>query len=74
MLGAIRDEDGLARADIVRRSLDARFPGSFEHVKHLFGAGMDMSAVAMTRMAGMDGWMMTPAVWTPGYAALVFSM
>ena len=40
----------------------------------LLGAGMDMSAVAMTRMAGMDGWMMTPAVWIPGYAALALSM
>ena len=35
---------------------------------------MDMSAIEMTRMAGMDGWMMTPAVWTSGYAVLMFSM
>lgn len=38
------------------------------------GAGMDMSAVEMTRMAGMDGWLMQPAVWTPAYAALIASM
>ena len=25
---------------------------------------MDMNAIEMTRMAGMDGWMMQPAVWT----------
>ena len=25
-------------------------------------AGMDMTAIEMTRMAGMDGWMMQPAV------------
>ena len=40
----------------------------------VLGAGMDMTAVEMTRMAGMDGWMMRPAVWTPGYAALMVSM
>ena len=40
----------------------------------LLGAGMDMSAIEMTRMAGMDGWMMQPAVWTPGYALLMVSM
>src|ERR1700675_356494 len=28
----------------------------------------------MTRMAGMDGWMMQPAVWTPAYALLIASM
>ena len=47
----------------------------------LAGAGMDMSAVEMTRlsqleragdMAGLA--MMTPAVWTPGYAVLMFVM
>ncbi len=38
------------------------------------GAGMEMSAIDMTRMAGMDGWLMQPAVWTPAYAGLVFSM
>jgi predicted metal-binding membrane protein len=38
------------------------------------GAGMEMSAVEMTRMAGMDGWLMQPAEWTPGYAALMVSM
>ena len=38
------------------------------------GAGMGMSAVEMTRMAGMDGWLMKPAVWDVGYFALVFSM
>ncbi|MEO7337933.1 MAG: DUF2182 domain-containing protein [Caldimonas sp.] len=40
----------------------------------LSGAGMDMSLVEMTSMAGMDGWLMRPAVWTPTYAALVFAM
>lgn len=40
----------------------------------VLGAGMDMSAIAMTRMAGMDGWMMQPAVWTPAYALLIASM
>jgi predicted metal-binding membrane protein len=38
------------------------------------GAGMEMSAVEMTAMAGMDGWLMRPAVWTPGYAVLIFAM
>ena len=32
----------------------------------LLGAGMDMSAIDMTRMAGMDGALMRPATWTPG--------
>ena len=52
----------------------------------LAGAGMDMSALEMTRMLqlGMAGGMsegrtagmamMTPAVWTPGYAVLMFFM
>src|SRR5262245_463930 len=40
----------------------------------VLGAGMDMSAIEMTRMAGMDGWMMQPAVWTPAYASLIVSM
>jgi len=40
----------------------------------VLGAGMGMSAVEMTRMAGMDGWMMAQAEWTPAYAALMFSM
>ncbi len=40
----------------------------------VLGAGMDMSAMEMTRMAGMDGWMMEPAVWTPAYALLMVSM
>ncbi len=35
----------------------------------LAGAGMGMSALEMTRMP-----MMTPAVWTPGYAVLMFFM
>jgi predicted metal-binding membrane protein len=38
------------------------------------GAGMEMSAVDMTAMAGMDGWLMRPAVWTPAYAGLIFAM
>jgi predicted metal-binding membrane protein len=40
----------------------------------LAGAGMEMGAVEMTAMAGMDGRLMRPAVWTPPYAALIFSM
>jgi predicted metal-binding membrane protein len=40
----------------------------------LSGAGMEMSPVEMTGMAGMDGWLMQPAVWTPAYAALIFAM
>ena len=40
----------------------------------VLGAGTDMSAIEMTRMAGMDGWMMQPAVWTPAYALLMVSM
>jgi predicted metal-binding membrane protein len=40
----------------------------------ILGAGMDMSAIEMTRMAGMDGWMMEQAVWTPAYALLIVSM
>jgi len=47
----------------------------------LAGAGMGMSAFEMTRMSqlemagGMGGMtMMTPAVWTPGYAVLMFFM
>jgi predicted metal-binding membrane protein len=38
------------------------------------GTGMEMSAVEMTAMAGMDGWLMRPAVWTPAYAVLIFAM
>lgn len=40
----------------------------------LAGAGMEMSAIQMTAMAGMDGWLMQPAVWTAAYAALIFAM
>lgn len=40
----------------------------------LLGAGMDMSALDMTEMAGMDGWLMRPAEWSLAYAALMFSM
>ena len=40
----------------------------------LAGAGMEMSAIQMTAMAGMDGWLMQPAVWTTAYAALIFAM
>ena len=38
------------------------------------GAGMQMSAVEMTAMAGMDGWLMRPAAWTPAYAVLIFTI
>jgi predicted metal-binding membrane protein len=40
----------------------------------LLGAGMEMGTLEMTAMAGMDGWLMQQAVWTPAYAALVFAM
>jgi len=40
----------------------------------VLGAGMDMTAIEMTAMAGMDGWLMRPADWTPAYAALMASM
>jgi predicted metal-binding membrane protein len=40
----------------------------------LLGAGTDMSPIDMTRMAGMDGWLMEPAQWSIGYALLMFSM
>jgi predicted metal-binding membrane protein len=40
----------------------------------LAGAGMEMSALDMTRMAGMDGWLMEPAVWSPAYFILIFAM
>ena len=36
------------------------------------GAGMEMSAVEMTRMS--RDMVMTPAIWTPAYAALMFAM
>ena len=32
----------------------------------LAGAGAGMSAIDMTRMAGMDGWLMQPAHWSLG--------
>jgi len=40
----------------------------------LLGAGMDITAIDMTRMAGMDGWLMQPAQWSAGYALLIFAM
>jgi len=42
----------------------------------VLGAATGMSAAAMTRMAGMPDMdmMMERAVWTPGYAALIFAM
>lgn len=40
----------------------------------LSGAGMEAGPIEMTEMAGMDGWLMQPAVWTPAYALLIFSM
>jgi predicted metal-binding membrane protein len=40
----------------------------------LAGAGMGMSAFEMTRMCMAGMAMMTPAVWTPGYAVLMFFM
>jgi predicted metal-binding membrane protein len=40
----------------------------------LLGAGMDMTAIEMTRMEGMDGWLMRPVQWGVGYALLMFSM
>lgn len=38
----------------------------------IFGVGRDMSALHMTAMS--SHMLMTPAVWTPGYAVLVFFM
>src|ERR1700746_2992497 len=42
----------------------------------VFGAGTGTTAVAMTQMAGMPDMdiMMERAVWTPGYAGLIFAM
>jgi predicted metal-binding membrane protein len=40
----------------------------------LAGAGMEMGPIEMTAMAGMDGWLMRPAVWVPAYAVLIFAM
>jgi predicted metal-binding membrane protein len=40
----------------------------------LLGAGTGMTPTDMTRMAGMDGWLMEPAQWSIGYALLMFSM
>ena len=40
----------------------------------LSGAGMDMTAIDMTAMAGMDGWLMQQAAWTPSYAMLMVFM
>jgi predicted metal-binding membrane protein len=40
----------------------------------LLGAGTGMTPIDMTRMAGMDGWLMKPAQWSIGYALLMFSM
>ncbi len=40
----------------------------------LAGAGMEMSAIDMTAMAGMDGWLMTPATWTMSYALVIVAM
>jgi predicted metal-binding membrane protein len=38
----------------------------------VLGAGMEMSAIEMTRMP--RDMMMAPAIWTPAYAALIFGM
>ena len=42
----------------------------------VFGAGTGTTAVTMTQMAGMPDMdmMMERAVWTPGYAGLIFAM
>jgi predicted metal-binding membrane protein len=40
----------------------------------LLGAGTGMTPLDMTRMAGMDGWLMEPAQWSIGYAFLMFCM
>ena len=40
----------------------------------LSGAGMQMSAVTMPRMAGMDALLLQQVQWTPGYAVLMFCM
>ncbi|MEJ1160074.1 DUF2182 domain-containing protein [Prosthecomicrobium sp. N25] len=48
--------------------------GSMAWLAVLLGIGTGMSAIEMTRMAGMDGWLMTPAVWSASYGLLVFAM
>ena len=40
----------------------------------LLGAGTGMTPIDMTRMAGMDGWLMQPVQWSAGYAVLMISM
>jgi predicted metal-binding membrane protein len=40
----------------------------------LLGAGTGMTPMDMTRMAGMNGWLMQPAQWSIGYALLMLSM
>ena len=38
------------------------------------GVGMDMSAIDMTAMAGMNPMLMAPVEWSPSYALFVFLM
>jgi len=40
----------------------------------LMGAGMESTIFDMTRMSGMDGWIMQPAQWGIGYALVMFAM
>ena len=40
----------------------------------VFGAGIGLGAAGTTRNSGMAGMMMAPAVWTAGYAGLMFAM
>jgi predicted metal-binding membrane protein len=40
----------------------------------LMGVGMESTMADMTRMSGMDGWMMQPAQWGVGYALVMFAM
>ena len=40
----------------------------------IIGAGMESTMVDMTRMSGMEGRMMQPALWGVGYAFVMFAM
>jgi predicted metal-binding membrane protein len=61
-----RERPGLALALIVLLALARGWL--------LAGTGMEISAFDMTAIAGMDGWLKQPAIWTPAYAALIAAM
>jgi predicted metal-binding membrane protein len=69
-------EDVLRRERLVLAVLLAAVVG-LAWVWLLLGAGIGMSALPVSgdhAMGGMAHAMMQPAVWTPGYAALMFAM